>query len=64
MIQVGTRDYRDVYATWQAKAEIEDNGAILVRPDGYVAWRMQQPNQNTQHVSVLKQVFAQLNLNV
>ena len=64
VIQVGTRDYRDVYATWQAKAEIKDNGAILVRPDGYVAWRMQQPNQNTQHLSVLKQVCAQLNLNV
>ena len=64
MIQVGTRGYRDVYATWQAKAEIEDNGVILVRPDGYIAWRMQQPSQNTQHLSVLRQVLAQLNLNI
>lgn len=29
----------DVEDNWQARYQVEDNGAVLVRPDGYVAWR-------------------------
>ena len=31
--------YRDVYGTWQNICDVDDGGAVLVRPDGYVAWR-------------------------
>jgi len=31
----------DVYSTWIAKSEIHESVAVLVRPDGYVAWRHQ-----------------------
>ncbi|MFL9889042.1 FAD-dependent monooxygenase [Paraburkholderia agricolaris] len=31
--------YRDVYGNWQKICEVDDGGAVLVRPDGYVAWR-------------------------
>ncbi len=41
VIQIGAHEHLDVYATWQQKSEIADAGAVLVRPDGYVAWRMQ-----------------------
>lgn len=65
VIQVGSREHRDVYATWHAKSEIADAGAILVRPDGYVAWRMQQtPVAGFDHLHCLQQVFNALQLTV
>ena len=35
---IGT-DYRDTDGQWAQVREISDGGAILVRPDNYVAWR-------------------------
>lgn len=32
-------DAMDIYGDWPALSEIEDEGAILVRPDMFVAWR-------------------------
>lgn len=38
--QIGRRcDVDDVYGTWSRLREISDDGALLVRPDGVVAWR-------------------------
>lgn len=38
--QVGVRcEFDDVYGTWARVSEITDGGALLVRPDGFVAWR-------------------------
>jgi 2,4-dichlorophenol 6-monooxygenase len=39
VVQTGTRDHQDPYCEWQRAREVEEAGAILVRPDGYVAWR-------------------------
>ncbi|SHH40726.1 FAD-dependent oxidoreductase [Streptomyces sp. 3214.6] len=33
------RDAHDAYGEWSRRAEIDEEGALLVRPDGYVAWR-------------------------
>lgn len=38
-IVIGTPDYQDLYCDWQVAREVDEDGAILVRPDGYVAWR-------------------------
>lgn len=35
----GAADHRDADGTWAAVRGIEDDGAILVRPDQHVAWR-------------------------
>ena len=65
VIQIGSREHRDVYATWQQKSEIADAGAVLVRPDGYVAWRMQDtPEQGFDHLACLTQVFGEIQLNL
>jgi 2,4-dichlorophenol 6-monooxygenase len=32
-------EYDDVYGTWAQLREVGDDGALLVRPDGHVAWR-------------------------
>jgi hypothetical protein len=36
------QEYEDVYRDWEKKREIEEDGAILVRPDRYICWRAMQ----------------------
>lgn len=63
VIQIGSRDYRDVYGTWNAKSEIHESGAVLVRPDGYVAWRYQDStNKAFDYENTLKAVLKQVQL--
>jgi len=33
------RDVLDTYDDWARTREVDESGAVLVRPDGYVAWR-------------------------
>ena len=35
----GSPEAQDLYCEWQRVREIEEAGALLVRPDGVVAWR-------------------------
>src|SRR6266403_5307912 len=32
-------DYEDLYGTWHALSEVQEDGCVLVRPDLHVAWR-------------------------
>jgi 2,4-dichlorophenol 6-monooxygenase len=38
-VVIGGPDVHDAYCSWHAVREIEEAGALLVRPDGVVAWR-------------------------
>lgn len=38
-VVIGGPAAQDVYCSWHAVREIEEAGALLVRPDGVVAWR-------------------------
>ncbi|WJZ66353.1 FAD-dependent monooxygenase [Kocuria rosea] len=38
-VVIGEPGYEDPYASWTRVREIDEAGALLVRPDGYVAWR-------------------------
>jgi len=38
-VVIGEPGALDSYCAWQALREIEESGALLVRPDGIVAWR-------------------------
>ncbi|TQL47140.1 2,4-dichlorophenol 6-monooxygenase [Homoserinimonas aerilata] len=38
-VVVGEPEHADLYGDWNAVSEIDEAGAILVRPDGYIAWR-------------------------
>lgn len=38
-VVTGQGDTQDPYCEWQRHREMEEGGAILVRPDGVVAWR-------------------------
>ncbi|WP_433802477.1 FAD-dependent monooxygenase [Actinomycetospora sp. CA-084318] len=33
------RTYLDVYGDWAHRREVDEDGCVLVRPDGHVAWR-------------------------
>jgi len=33
------REHIDVYDDWARLREVRESGCVLVRPDGYVAWR-------------------------
>ena len=35
------QDYEDSYWTWETIRDVEDDGAVLVRPDRYIGWRCQ-----------------------
>ena len=36
---IGTKGAEDLYHDWHRVREIDEGGALLVRPDGYIAWR-------------------------
>jgi 2,4-dichlorophenol 6-monooxygenase len=38
-VVVGELAHQDVYCDWARVRQIDEAGALLVRPDGYVAWR-------------------------
>jgi 2,4-dichlorophenol 6-monooxygenase len=38
-VVIGSPESQDVYCAWQNIREIDESGALLVRPDGVVAWR-------------------------
>ena len=39
VVRIGTDTTRDAYGDWSRLREIDEDGALLVRPDGYIAWR-------------------------
>jgi 2,4-dichlorophenol 6-monooxygenase len=38
-VVIGAKGTEDSYHDWHRTREMDEAGAILVRPDGYVAWR-------------------------
>lgn len=42
-VVTGDPDSNDIYCDWQRIREVHEAGAVLVRPDGYVAWRSKEP---------------------
>ena len=45
-VVVGDTGTRDPYFTWHRLREVDEAGCVLVRPDGYVAWRCFEGAQN------------------
>ncbi|MEZ0165164.1 FAD-dependent monooxygenase [Kineococcus sp. LSe6-4] len=42
-VVIGDAGVRDPYLAWHRVREVAEAGAVLVRPDGYVAWRCAEP---------------------
>jgi 2,4-dichlorophenol 6-monooxygenase len=56
LIVVGECDTRDPYCHWAGVSEIAEAGAILVRPDGYVAWRKRSDVWDVEEATGLLQI--------
>jgi hypothetical protein len=54
----GNSDLADTDGNWQDAYGIADDGAVLVRPDGYIAWRSKSGSSRAEEV--LRAVFEQL----
>jgi 2,4-dichlorophenol 6-monooxygenase len=42
-VVIGSPVAQDLYLEWAAAREVDEAGALLVRPDGYIAWRCGRP---------------------
>lgn len=61
IVVVGELATQDPYCDWQRYREVDEDGAILVRPDGYVAWRrMNGVQSEAEAISMIKQVLSSL----
>jgi len=47
-VVTGEKGAADPYCSWQRIREVHEAGAVLVRPDGYVAWRQSQATWDDQ----------------
>lgn len=60
-VVIGSPDTRDMYCEWQRIREIEESGILLVRPDGYIAWRQAEaPIDAGAAYSLLKDALGSL----
>jgi 2,4-dichlorophenol 6-monooxygenase len=41
-VVIGAQGTEDLYHDWHRVREIDEGGALLVRPDGYIAWRQSE----------------------
>nr|WP_300648235.1 FAD-dependent monooxygenase [Paenalcaligenes sp.] len=59
---IGSLEYQDPYCEWQQRREIQENGVLLVRPDGFIAWRVMQADGFSvqQAQTQLENAFTQL----
>lgn len=60
-VVIGEEAARDLYSDWRRSSEIPEAGAIIVRPDGVVAWRtFDAPASLEEATSILKVVLETL----
>ncbi|MGW5275910.1 FAD-dependent oxidoreductase [Streptomyces sp. NPDC004044] len=44
-VRIGSENSRDAYGEWRRTSEMAEDGCLLVRPDGHIAWRSSRPPQ-------------------
>lgn len=60
-VVIGEPGAQDAYYSWHRKREIDEGGALLVRPDGVIAWRQHRGAANTEQAqSILQAALAAL----
>jgi len=52
-VTTGLGDAQDPYCEWIRRREIDEAGALLVRPDSYIAWRYSKPIHDVEVATAL-----------
>jgi 2,4-dichlorophenol 6-monooxygenase len=52
------REVTDLYYDWAKLREVEESGAVLVRPDKHIAWRAMSLPEDAEHA--LRSALAQI----
>ena len=62
IVQIGTDGIHDMDNDFSEAYGITANGAVLVRPDGFVAWRSESLPKDIPHciISVLQRILARV----
>lgn len=62
-VVIGAIGHQDVYCDWARLREIDEAGVLLVRPDGFIAWRYRTGVQDVHHaLQLLSVALAALHL--
>jgi 2,4-dichlorophenol 6-monooxygenase len=60
-VVIDSPDTKDLYREWQRIREIEEDGVLLVRPDGYIAWRqIGGPADSVSAATLLRQALESI----
>lgn len=60
-VVIDSADARDLYREWQRIREIEEDGVLLVRPDGYIAWRQRAgPKESASATTLLRRALENI----
>ncbi len=51
-------DHDDIYGDYATMREIEEDGALLIRPDMFIGWRAQTSAQSNNLEAVMRQILA------
>ncbi|WP_327436809.1 aromatic-ring hydroxylase C-terminal domain-containing protein [Amycolatopsis alkalitolerans] len=57
-VRIGADGARDAYGDWGRVPGLDEEGCLLVRPDGYIAWR--GPALTEGHANALAQALSQI----
>lgn len=63
-VVIGEADVLDIYCDWQRIRDVDEAGALLVRPDGYIAWRAKQSVESVEQATKLLSAALQKLLDV
>jgi 2,4-dichlorophenol 6-monooxygenase len=59
VVRIGAPEARDAYGDWSRIARMPEQAALLVRPDGYIAWRREtQEDAETELATALTAVLS------
>lgn len=47
LVVIGSPGFQDPYCEWQRLRDMAEDGVLLVRPDGFIAWRQQHAPNDT-----------------
>jgi 2,4-dichlorophenol 6-monooxygenase len=61
IVVIDSPDAKDLYREWQRIREIDEDGVLLVRPDGYIAWRqIGGPGDSESATTLLRQALGRI----